>query len=39
MNQKVTIIGKINKSYKKNSIKLDNMAQNLSNFRGYSHKF
>ena len=39
MNQKVTIIGKINKSYKKNSIKLDNMPQNLSNFRGYSHKF
>ena len=39
MNQKITIIGKINRGYKKNSIKLDNKAQNLSNFKGYSHKF
>ena len=39
MNQKITIIGKINNSYKKNSIKLDNKSQNLSKFKGYSHKF
>jgi len=39
MNQKITIIGKINRGYKKNSIKLDNKPINLSNFKGYSHKF
>ena len=39
MNQKITIIGKINNPYKKNSIKLDNKPQNLSKFKGYSHKF
>jgi len=39
MNQKITIIGKINNGYKKNLIKLDNKPQNLTNFRGYSHKF
>tara|TARA_Y100000741_G_C18231475_1_gene549995 strand:- start:49 stop:1008 length:960 start_codon:yes stop_codon:yes gene_type:complete len=39
MNQKITIIGKINNSYKKNSIKLDNKTQNLSKFKGYLHKF
>jgi len=39
MKQKITIIGKINNVYKKNSIKLSNKSQNLSNFRGYSHKF
>ena len=39
MNQKITIIGKINNFYKNNSIKLDNKAHNLSNFKGYSHKF
>ena len=39
MNQKFTIIGKINKGYKKNSIKLDNKPLNLSKFKGYSHKF
>jgi len=39
MNQKITIIGKINKGYKKNLIKLDNKPQNLTNFKGYSHKF
>jgi len=39
MNQKFTIIGKINKDYKKNSIKLDNKPLNLSKFKGYSHKF
>ena len=39
INQKITIIGKINNPYKKNSIKLDNKPQNLSKFKGYSHKF
>jgi len=39
INQKITIIGKINNAYKKNSIKLDNKPQNLTNFKGYSHKF
>ena len=39
MNQKFTIIGKINNSYKKNSLKLDNKPLNLSKFKGYSHKF
>ena len=39
MNQKITIIGKINNGYKKNSIKLDNKSQNLAKFKGYSHKF
>jgi thiamine-monophosphate kinase len=39
MNQKITIIGKINNIYKKNLIKLDNKPQNLTSFKGYSHKF
>ncbi len=39
MNQKITIIGKINNGFKKNSIKLDNKPQNLTIFKGYSHKF
>ena len=39
MNQKITIIGKINNGYKKNSITMDNKPQNLTNFKGYSHKF
>ena len=39
MNQKITIIGKINNPHKKNSIKLDNKPQNLSKFKGYFHKF
>ena len=39
MNQKFTLIGKINNSYKKNSIYLDNKPLNLSKFQGYSHKF
>ncbi len=38
-NQKITIIGKITTGYKKNSIKLDNKSQNLTHFKGYSHKF
>ena len=36
---KVTIIGKINSGYKKNSIKLGNKSQKLTHFKGYSHKF
>jgi len=39
MNQKITIIGYIGKDYKKNSIKLDNKSQILTEFKGYSHKF
>ena len=39
MNQKFTIIGKINNGYKKNLIKLDNKPLNLSKFKGYSHNF
>ena len=39
MNQKITIIGKINNGYKKNYLKLNNKSQNLSKFAGYSHKF
>ena len=39
MNQKFTIIGKINNRYKKNLVKVDNKPLNLSNFKGYSHKF
>ena len=39
MNQKITIIGKINNGCKKNLIKLDNKPINLSKFKGYSHKF
>ncbi len=39
LNQKFTIIGKIDNIYKKNSIILDNKSLNLSKFKGYSHKF
>jgi len=39
MNQKITIIGKINKCNNKNLIKLHNKPLNLTNFQGYSHKF
>ena len=39
MNQKLTIIGKINNSNKKNSVVLDNKPLYLSKFKGYSHKF
>ena len=39
LNQKITIIGKINNGYKKNLIKFDNKPQNLTNFKGYSHTF
>ena len=39
MNQKLTIIGKINNGTKKNLLNLDNNPQNLSKYKGYSHKF
>ena len=39
MNQKITIIGRINNKFKKNSILLDNKPIKLSNFAGYIHKF
>ena len=39
MNQKITIIGKIDSGYKKNLIKEGNKPLNLSKFKGYSHKF
>ena len=39
INQKITIIGKINNKFKKNSILLDNKPINLSNLVGYLHKF
>tara|TARA_B100000579_G_scaffold243123_1_gene199465 strand:+ start:19 stop:978 length:960 start_codon:yes stop_codon:yes gene_type:complete len=39
MNQKFTRIGRINKGYKKNLIKLGNKPLNISKFKGYSHKF
>ncbi len=39
MNQKLTIIGKINSGNQKNLIKFDNKPLNLSKFKGYSHKF
>tara|TARA_Y100000590_G_scaffold273794_1_gene307432 strand:+ start:180 stop:1139 length:960 start_codon:yes stop_codon:yes gene_type:complete len=39
MSQKITLIGKIGHGNKKNSIKLDNKPLNLTDFKGYSHKF
>jgi len=39
MNQKITIIGKINNKFCKNTLLLNNKALNLSSFKGYSHKF
>ena len=39
MNQKFTIIGNINKGYKKNLIILNNKPLNPNKLRGYSHKF
>ena len=39
MNQKITIIGKINKSSKNNLLLLNNKPLNLLNYQGYSHKF
>ncbi len=39
MNQKITIIGKINNRFKKNSLLLNNKPLNLLKFQGYYHKF
>ena len=39
MNQKITLIGKINNGHKKNSLNMDNKPLNLTKFQGYSHKF
>ena len=39
MNHKITLIGKINNKFKKNSLLLDNKTLNMSNFKGYFHKF
>ena len=39
MNQKITIIGKVNNKFKKNSLLFDNKSINLTNFKGYLHKF
>ena len=39
INQRITLIGKINGGNKKNFIKLDNKSLNLTDFKGYSHKF
>ena len=39
MNQKVSIIGKINNDYKKNLLNMDNKSLKLAKYQGYSHKF
>ena len=39
MNQKITIIGKINNSYKSNILKSGNKSLKLAKYKGYSHKF
>ena len=39
MNQKITQIGKIKQGIKKNLVKQGNKSLNLTNFKGYSHKF
>ena len=39
MNQKFTLIGKINNAHKKNSLNMDNKPLNITKFQGYSHKF
>ena len=39
MNQKVTIIGKINNNYKKNTLLMNNKSLKLSKYKGYLHKF
>ena len=39
VNQKITIIGKINNRFKKNTVKFNNKPLNLNKFKGYSHKF
>ena len=39
MNQKISIIGKINNDYKKNLLNMDNKSLKLAKYQGYSHKF
>ena len=39
MNQRITLIGKINNKFKKNSVLWDKKPTNLVNLQGYSHKF
>ena len=39
MNQKISIIGKINNDYKKNLLNMDNKSIKLAKYQGYSHKF
>ena len=39
VNQKFTIIGKINNGFEKSTLKLNNKPLNLNKFKGYSHKF
>ncbi len=39
LNQKITIIGKINNRLAKHLLLLDNKSVNLVNYQGYSHKF
>ena len=39
MNQKVTIIGKINNNLKSNLLMFDNKPVKLAKYKGYSHKF
>ena len=39
MNQKITIIGKINRNNKKNILLIDNKPKIIRNIQGYSHKF
>ena len=39
VNQKFTIIGKINNRFEKSTLKLNNKPLNLNKFKGYSHKF
>ena len=39
MNQKFTIIGRITNNKKNSLVESGNNCLNLSNFKGYSHKF
>ena len=39
MNQKISIIGKINNNYKNNLLNMDNKSLKLAKYQGYSHKF
>ena len=39
MNQKISIICKINNDYKKNLLNMDNKSIKLAKYQGYSHKF